>query len=186
MSHPFRLSYQATADCPRRYAPLSVRLLHQMVSSTPLMDEMMRLLPGPYFSEVAPAKGEHEEASGEGGSSTSSAKGSSSGSSGAGGMAAGSSTGEGAGSSITSISGGGASDTGEIRKRPPVTLVLFVGGCTYAEIAALRWLGRNGTPKREYLIATTHITNGDQLMEAMMETLENGLTFEGLGLGSAS
>ena len=59
--------------------------------------------------------------------------------------------------------------------RPPVTLVVCVGGCTFAEIAALRWLGRNGTPRREYLIATTHICNGDTLIEGLITACENGL-----------
>ena len=48
-------------------------------------------------------------------------------------------------------------------------------------IAALRWLGRNGTPRRDYLIATTHITNGDTLMDGLVETCENGLEDAELG-----
>ena len=60
-------------------------------------------------------------------------------------------------------------------KRPPVTLVFFLGGCTFAEIAALRWLGRNGSPRRDYIIATTHICNGDTLMESLITTCDNQL-----------
>ena len=39
------------------------------------------------------------------------------------------------------------------------TVVFFLGGCTYTEIAALRWMGKQ-TKGRRYLIATTGIING--------------------------
>ena len=57
----------------------------------------------------------------------------------------------------------------------PVTLVFFLGGCTYSEIAALRWLGRNGTPRRNYIVATTHICTGDTLLEGLVATCDNHL-----------
>ena len=39
------------------------------------------------------------------------------------------------------------------------TVVFFLGGCTFAEIAALRWMSRQ-TKGRRFLIATTGIING--------------------------
>ena len=58
--------------------------------------------------------------------------------------------------------------TAEVEEKPLV-LVFFIGGVTYAEISALRWLSaRDGHPK-EYLIATTKIINGTTLLESMQE-----------------
>ena len=123
------------------YAPLSVRLLHAMLAPPQNIDETMKLLPGPYFSQVAPGtEGESPPPP---------------------------PTAPPPASEAPNADGGGP--------RPPVTLVVFVGGCTFAEIAALRWLGRNGTPRREYLIATTHICNGDTLIEGLITACENGL-----------
>jgi vacuolar protein sorting-associated protein 33A len=56
--------------------------------------------------------------------------------------------------------------------QPPLTLVFFIGGCTHAEIAAVRWLGRNESPPRDYLIATTHVINGASLMESCISACE--------------
>src|SRR5690606_12825419 len=41
-----------------------------------------------------------------------------------------------------------------------VTVVFFLGGVTFAEIAALRFVA-SGDPGREFLICTTSIVNGD-------------------------
>ncbi|GJJ06550.1 hypothetical protein Clacol_000742 [Clathrus columnatus] len=45
------------------------------------------------------------------------------------------------------------------------TVVFFLGGCTYTEIAALRWMSRQ-TRGRKFLIATTGIINGNTLVNA--------------------
>ncbi|GFZ50066.1 hypothetical protein JCM24511_07819 [Saitozyma sp. JCM 24511] len=45
------------------------------------------------------------------------------------------------------------------------TVVFFLGGCTYTEIAALRWMSRQ-TRGRRFLIATTGIINGTTLLES--------------------
>lgn len=131
------------------YAPLSVRLVHMMLTATPQLDEMLKILPGPNLSYRQ----------GGGGPPAASAAAPSAEPASVGKAAA------------EAASGAGAADAA----RPPVTLVVFLGGVTFAEITALRWLGRNATPKREYLIATTHITNGDRLMESVIESCENGL-----------
>ena len=56
---------------------------------------------------------------------------------------------------------------------PPVTLVYFVGGVTFAEIAAVRWLARH--EGRPFVVATTDVISGDAFMGSLVHTLENGL-----------
>ena len=46
--------------------------------------------------------------------------------------------------------------------RQPKTLVFFLGGCTYAEIAAIRFLG--SLIGREFTIATTNMLNGTTML----------------------
>jgi len=46
------------------------------------------------------------------------------------------------------------------------TIVFFLGGCTYTEIAALRWMGRRNQG-RKFLIATTGIVSGASIIEGM-------------------
>ncbi|XP_014443593.1 vacuolar protein sorting-associated protein 33A isoform X1 [Tupaia chinensis] len=65
--------------------------------------------------------------------------------------------------------------TGLQKKRQPgenrVTLVFFLGGVTFAEIAALRFLSQLEDGGTEYVIATTKLMNGTSWMEALMEKL---------------
>ena len=58
---------------------------------------------------------------------------------------------------------------------PRVTLVFFVGGCTYAELAAVRWMGRHESPPRQYVVGTTHLCNGDQLLASLVHSFDNNL-----------
>jgi hypothetical protein len=58
---------------------------------------------------------------------------------------------------------------------PGTTLVYFIGGCTFAELSALRWLGSQFRPPREFLVATTHMTSGDEIIQSLSETFENHL-----------
>ncbi|KAJ7045007.1 Sec1-like protein [Mycena alexandri] len=51
-------------------------------------------------------------------------------------------------------------------QKPTTTVVFFLGGCTYTEIAALRWVGRQNRG-RKFLIATTGIINGNTLFESI-------------------
>ncbi|XP_052828009.1 vacuolar protein sorting-associated protein 33B [Octopus bimaculoides] len=48
-----------------------------------------------------------------------------------------------------------------------VVMVFFLGGCTFAEIAALRLLGRE--KGYQFLIATTCITNGSRMIQSFMD-----------------
>ncbi|XP_040842996.1 vacuolar protein sorting-associated protein 33A isoform X3 [Ochotona curzoniae] len=64
--------------------------------------------------------------------------------------------------------------TGLQKKRQPgenrVTLVFFLGGVTFAEIAALRFLSQLEDGGTEYVIATTKLVNGSSWLEALMES----------------
>ncbi|EJF67229.1 Sec1-like protein [Dichomitus squalens LYAD-421 SS1] len=55
------------------------------------------------------------------------------------------------------------------RERPTTTVVFFLGGCTYTEIAALRWVGRQNKG-RKFLIATTGIINGNTMIDSIAGT----------------
>ncbi|CAG0894704.1 unnamed protein product, partial [Darwinula stevensoni] len=52
-----------------------------------------------------------------------------------------------------------------------VTLVFFLGGCTFAEIAALRFLSQQADMGTEFLIGTTGIINGTTFLESIQEVL---------------
>ncbi|KAI0931375.1 hypothetical protein AcW1_001210 [Taiwanofungus camphoratus] len=52
------------------------------------------------------------------------------------------------------------------REQPTTTVVFFLGGCTYTEIAALRWVGRQSRG-RKIVVATTGIISGASLIESL-------------------
>ena len=54
-------------------------------------------------------------------------------------------------------------------------LVYFVGGVTFAEVAAIRFLNRMRNSKVRYVIATTQIINGNKCVKQMRTGLENNL-----------
>ena len=115
------------------YAPLSVRLIHAMLSRSSNIEDLLRTLPGPHSSVVqgpvllpfAPLTN-HENFMNN---------------------------------RATAV---------HQESRPPVTLICFVGGCTYSEVAAIRWLGRNACPRREYVVLTTSMITGDAIMESLV------------------
>ena len=39
----------------------------------------------------------------------------------------------------------------------------------------VRWLGRHESPPREYIVATTHMCNGDAIVQSLVTSLENNL-----------
>ncbi|KIJ66402.1 hypothetical protein HYDPIDRAFT_86877 [Hydnomerulius pinastri MD-312] len=53
------------------------------------------------------------------------------------------------------------------------TVVFFLGGCTYTEIAALRWVSRQNRG-RKFLIATTGIVSGASLIKSMANNGKRG------------
>lgn len=61
---------------------------------------------------------------------------------------------------------GAVSDSGPVGggKAPGTTLVFFLGGCTYAEISALRFMSKLGG--RSFMVATTGMVNGTTLLKS--------------------
>ncbi|XP_075543054.1 vacuolar protein sorting-associated protein 33A isoform X5 [Dermacentor variabilis] len=60
-------------------------------------------------------------------------------------------------------------------EEPKVTLVFFLGGCTYAEISALRFLSQQDDAPVEYLVATTKLINGRTFLQSLNEPLNSPL-----------
>ncbi|CAM0136857.1 unnamed protein product [Umbelopsis sp. WA50703] len=50
------------------------------------------------------------------------------------------------------------------------TIVFFLGGCTYTEVSAIRFLAQQDEGIRDYLVATTQMINGNTLLESMIQT----------------
>mmetsp|Transcript_20123 Transcript_20123/g.69340 ORF Transcript_20123/g.69340 Transcript_20123/m.69340 type:complete len:233 (+) Transcript_20123:772-1470(+) len=57
----------------------------------------------------------------------------------------------------------------------PVMLVYYVGGVTYAEIAAFRFLSLQPAFPYQIVVATTNIVNGTQLIKSLVYDIENKL-----------
>jgi len=55
-------------------------------------------------------------------------------------------------------------------------LILFIGGCTYAEISALRFLSQQEESTTEYSVATTSIINGNNFISGLTNELNDALT----------
>ncbi|XP_015592749.1 vacuolar protein sorting-associated protein 33A [Cephus cinctus] len=63
----------------------------------------------------------------------------------------------------------------EISNSEPSKLVLvfFIGGCTYAEISALRFLSQQEELNVEFVVGTTKLINGNTFLTSLMEDLES-------------
>jgi len=70
--------------------------------------------------------------------------------------------GPGSSSSMSNITANGGGDGGG-----PVTLVFFIGGVTFTEIAALRLLAQQ--EKSDIIIATSKLINGDTIIDSLIE-----------------
>ena len=149
------------------YAPLSIRLVQAAVAgggsawdAGPVCDAM-RLLPGPALhviqssSSVSGAAGVGGD--GEGGEDAAAAA---------------------AAAAASSSSGGGGPD-----KRTTV-LVVFIGGVTQVEIAALRFLSER-TPV-DYIVAATSLIAGPRLLDSMIDRIPNASSGGGKGRGGGS
>ncbi|XP_023669919.1 vacuolar protein sorting-associated protein 33B [Paramormyrops kingsleyae] len=64
-------------------------------------------------------------------------------------------------------SAGGGSETGRTTDSQRIILVMFLGGCSYSEISALRFLGKEKGYK--FIVVTTAIINAARLLEAMLD-----------------
>lgn len=63
------------------------------------------------------------------------------------------------------------SSQSSVNDSPKVILVFFLGGCTYAEVSALRFLSQQQDANVEYVIATTKLINGNSFIKSLMENL---------------
>ena len=50
-----------------------------------------------------------------------------------------------------------------------VVLVMFIGGVTFAEIGALRFLSTRPEVKSDFVIATTKLVNGSSMLETFLD-----------------
>ncbi|GBP27005.1 Vacuolar protein sorting-associated protein 33A [Eumeta japonica] len=62
------------------------------------------------------------------------------------------------------------SSEGSGTENPRVVLVLFIGGCTYNEISALRSISQQEDSNVEFVILTTKLINGNSFIESLLET----------------
>lgn len=53
--------------------------------------------------------------------------------------------------------------------QPKVVLVFFLGGCTFAEIAALRFVSQQDDTNVEFVIATTKIINKNSFLDMFLD-----------------
>ena len=51
-----------------------------------------------------------------------------------------------------------------------LVLVYYIGGVTFGEISALRFLSQTEDSAANFLVATTRLSNGNKLMESMLST----------------
>ncbi|XP_053472670.1 vacuolar protein sorting-associated protein 33B [Ictalurus furcatus] len=66
------------------------------------------------------------------------------------------------------VTGGTSGTEARIKTDPQrIILVMFLGGCTYSEMSALRFIGREKGYR--FIVVTTAITNSSRLLEAMLE-----------------
>ena len=61
------------------------------------------------------------------------------------------------------------SDAGAAPPKRKVVLVVFLGGVTFAEIAALRFIGRQPEVNCAFVIATTKLLNGSNLLDTFVD-----------------
>ncbi|KAJ3126525.1 hypothetical protein HK098_007425 [Nowakowskiella sp. JEL0407] len=57
------------------------------------------------------------------------------------------------------------------RAQPKLTMVLFLGGCTFTEMSAIRFLAQQDEGQREFVIMTTNILNGSTLLESLADPI---------------
>ncbi|XP_043464161.1 vacuolar protein sorting-associated protein 33A [Leptopilina heterotoma] len=55
---------------------------------------------------------------------------------------------------------------------PKLVLVFFIGGCTYAEISALRFLSQQEELNVEFVVGTTKLINGNTFLTSLIEDLQ--------------
>ncbi|KAI9496391.1 Sec1-like protein [Zychaea mexicana] len=53
------------------------------------------------------------------------------------------------------------------------TVIFFLGGCTFTEVSAIRFLAQHDE-SRDYLVATTQMINGNTFLEPIVESIHKG------------
>ncbi|KAG0261630.1 hypothetical protein DFQ27_002865 [Actinomortierella ambigua] len=53
--------------------------------------------------------------------------------------------------------------------QPRISLVFFLGGCTYTEISATRFLASQESGQRDFVMCTSQILNGHSLLESVLQ-----------------
>jgi len=130
------------------YAPLSARVVQMAMKNEWKRNEnLLRLLPGPHLECTQPGVATSQKDSRRGANIT---KGSSS-----------------------KAAAKARRDADEGRKK--TLLVYFVGGITFMEIAALRWLSRQKGSRYNIVIATTKMISGRTFIQSIVEGLPNAL-----------
>ncbi|KAM6942942.1 vacuolar protein sorting-associated protein 33B [Xenentodon cancila] len=66
------------------------------------------------------------------------------------------------------VTGNNGADLRAKSEAQRIILVMFLGGCTFSEISALRFLGREKGYK--FIVVTTAVTNSSRLMEALLDS----------------
>ena len=67
----------------------------------------------------------------------------------------------------------------EKKTKKKTMLVYFVGGVTFMEISALRWLARRKGSKYNIVVATTKMISGKTFMQSIVEDIPNALVSRG-------
>jgi hypothetical protein len=120
-----------------QYAPISVRLIEKIVFQTVTnIQDTMNLLPGTTFIDIQQVPTELKRQR------------------------------RGSTSSLCSLNKPNKQQVLQQNLESKVTLVVFIGGITYGEIAALRFLADQN---HGFIIATTHFLNGTSLMKSLLE-----------------
>ncbi|KAF7644199.1 hypothetical protein LDENG_00226070 [Lucifuga dentata] len=65
------------------------------------------------------------------------------------------------------VTGSNGADSRAKNDAQRVILIMFLGGCTFSEISALRFLGREKGYK--FIVVTTAITNSARLLESLLD-----------------
>ena len=66
-----------------------------------------------------------------------------------------------------------AVDDVEREQKKPVVLLFFVGGVTFAEVAAIRYLNKVPGAEREFIVASTHLISSNSFLKALMVDSKN-------------
>ncbi|KAI7853803.1 Sec1-like protein [Circinella umbellata] len=65
------------------------------------------------------------------------------------------------------------------------TVIFFLGGCTFTEVSAIRFLAQHDE-SRDYLVATTQMINGNTFLEPIVESIHKESSSHGTGTVSGN